>query len=499
MVTENLTDSYIVLGGGLSGLATARELLKANKKVVMLDAGKLEEKTSERKEFTSYKKNFSSPKFSIFKNSFVYSDFKRLLKIKEKNFKSIGSLAYGGLSNIWGADIRAYNKVDLSSSYYSYEEYEKVYSDLYKLITNISDKDLNYESLVKIAESNKYPHVDARCIDLINSSILKNKGIHMEHSNLAILYRDKNGRKKCNYEGKCLSNPYYVFNARFEIEQLKQNNNFTYLPNTFIKSIKKDEDSYLINTINLKDSKITIFKTDKVFCSLGALSTTKLVLKMIGLIDKKVPLLSTPGASFILFSFKKKRQSSTDIAASNANFVMNQDKEIISGGLFPFPKDWWVNKFGQGPISRNALDILDKIFFSRVLVCSINFSSNFSSNLISVNKKDELLITGNKHSESLNHAFKVLLNTLSKALRLEKYYILPWSAKLFKPGEDLHLGGSLAIGDSDSSLCDSNGELRGMLNFFITDPSAMPFLAAKGHSFTSMALSALIVKKYCDS
>ena len=302
MVSENLTDSYIVLGGGLSGLATARELLKANKKVVMLDAGKLEEKTSERKEFTSYKKNFSSPKFSIFK-------------------KSIGSLAYGGLSNIWGADIRAYNKVDLSSSYYSYEEYEKVYSDLYKLITNISDKDLNYESLVKIAESNKYPHVDARCIDLINSSILKNKGIHMEHSNLAILYRDKNGRKKCNYEGKCLSNPYYVFNARFEIEQLKQNNNFTYLPNTFIKSIKKDEDSYLINTINLKDSKITIFKTDKVFCSLGALSTTKLVLKMIGLIDKKVPLLSTPGASFILFSFKKKRQSSTDIAASNANFA----------------------------------------------------------------------------------------------------------------------------------------------------------------------------------
>ena len=162
--------------------------------------------------------------------------------------------------------------------------------------------------------------------------------------------------------------------------------------------------------------------------------------------------------------------------------------------MLTLPKDWWVNKFGQGPISRNALDILDKIFFSRVLVCSINFSSNFSSNLISVNKKDELLITGNKHSESLNHAFKVLLNTLSKALRLEKYYILPWSAKLFKPGEDLHLGGSLAIGNSDSSLCDSNGELRGMLNFFITDPSAMPFLAAKGHSFTSMALSALIVK-----
>jgi len=499
MATVNLTDSYIVLGGGLSGLATARELLKANKKVVMLDAGKLKEKTSERREFTKYKKNFSSPKFSFFNNSFVYSDFKRLLKVKEKNFKSIGSLAYGGFSNIWGADIRAYNKVDLSFSQYSYEEYEEVYSDLYKLMTNISDKDLNYASLVKIAESNKYPHIDARCKDLINSKILKDKGIHMEHSNLAILYRDKNGRKKCNYEGKCLTNPSYIFNARFEIEQLKQNNNFTYLPNTFVQSIKKDQDSYLIKTTNLIDSNITIFKTDKVFCSLGVLSTTKLVLNMIGLIDKKVPLLSTPGASFILFSFKKKRQGSTAIATSNANFVVNQGREAISGGLFPFPNDWWINKFGQGSISLTILDILDKIIFSRLLVCSINFSSNFSSNYISVNKKDELLITGNRHSESLNHAFKVLLNTLSKAFRLEKYYILPWSAKLFKPGEDLHLGGSLANGNSDTSLCNSNGELKGMLNFFITDPSSLPFLAAKGHSFTSMALSALIVKKYSDS
>ena len=407
MVTVNLTDSHIVLGGGLSGLVTARELLKANKKVVMLDAGKLKGKKSELREFTKYKKNFSSPKFSFFDNSFVFSDFKRLLKIKEKNFKSIGSLAYGGLSNIWGADIRPYNKIDLSSSHFSYEEYQEVYSDLFKLITNISDKDLNYERLVKIAESDKYLHIDTRCKDLINSETLKNKGIHMGHSNLAILYRDKNGRKKCNYEGECLSNPSYVFNAKFEIEELKQNNNFTYMPDTLIQSIQKDEDSYLIKTTNLIDSKITIFKTDKVFCSLGTLSTTKLVLKMIGLIDKKVPLLSTPGASFILFSFKKKRQGFTEIAASNASFVVNQGKETINGGLFPFPKDWWVNKFGKGPISLTTLYILDKIFFSRVLVGSINFSSNFSSNFVSLNRKDELLIRGNKHTESLNHAFKI--------------------------------------------------------------------------------------------
>tara|TARA_B000000475_G_scaffold272142_1_gene272142 strand:+ start:1711 stop:3210 length:1500 start_codon:yes stop_codon:yes gene_type:complete len=499
MTYLNFTDSHIVLGGGLSGLVTARELLKANKKVVMLDAGILESKRSDRSEFTAYKRNFKSPKFSFFDNSFAFSNFKRQLKIKEINFKSVGSLAYGGLSNIWGADIRAYNKEDLSSSHFSYKEYERVYSDLYKLITNVSDQDHDYERLVQITESKKYPHIDSRCKDLINSEILKKNGIYMEHSNLAILYKDKNDRKKCNYEGECLNNPPYVFNAKFEIDELKQNKNFTYIPNTFIQSIKKDKDKYLIKTTNLKDSKITLFKTDKVFCSLGALSTTKLVLKMIGLIGQEVPLFSTPGASFILFSFKKKRQGSTEIAASNANFEINHGNEVITGGLFPFPNDWWVNKFGRGPISLAMLYILDKIFFSRVLVCSLNFSSNYSSNFISLNEEDELEIRGNRHSESLKSAFKTLLKTLSKAFRLESYYILPLSARLFQPGEDLHLGGTFAINNSDTSFCDSSGQLKGMLNFFITDPSSMPFLAGKGHSFTSMAQSALIVKNYCDS
>ena len=110
-----------------------------------------------------------------------------------------------------------------------------------------------------------------------------------------------------------------------------------------------------------------------------------------------------------------------------------------------------------------------------------------------------MLISGNKHDKTLNQAFRALLKTIAKAFREESYYIFPWSAKLFQPGEDLHLGGSLAAGFSDTNLCNSDGQLRGMLNFFITDPSSMPFLAGKGHSFTSMAHSALIVKKFCDS
>ena len=497
MEEVDLSNSYLVLGGGMSGLITARELLKQNKQVVMLDAGKDNKDTAKKEEFKRYKKKFISPKFSLYSNSYAFSDFEELTRVKEKNFVSIGSLAYGGFSNIWGADIRSYNQFELSSLPFTIDEYNDSFGEIYNFITNISDDELSYEQLLEQSKSLKNPYIDNRCRDLIDSNIFRNMNIAMEHSDLAILYRDKGERKKCNFNGECLRNPAYIFNAKFEIEKLKDNKNFKYIPNTFIDSIQRHGNNYFINSSNLRDSTKTVYKTKKIYCSLGTLSTTKLVLKMCGLINKKIPLLTTPTASFILFSLKNQRKGPTRIATCNANFNLNYNEgsELITGGLFPFPKDWWVNKFGSGNSSSVIYGILDRFIFSRIIICTLNFSSNFSSNSISLNAEDELLIESKGHSEPLKKVFKTSLKVLKKAFLAEKYYLIPFTKKLSKPGEDIHLGGTLPASNLEESFSDFNGELKAMPNFFITDSSSLSFLAAKGQSFTAMAQSSLITKK----
>ena len=497
MKEVDLSNSYIVLGGGMNGLITARELLKQDKQVVMLDAGKEQKDTAKKEEFKRYKKKFISPKFSLYRNSYAFSDFENLTRVKEENFASIGSLAYGGFSNIWGADIRPYNQFELSSLPFTTTEYKDSFGEIFNFITNISDDKLSYEKLLDQSQSLKKPYIDNRCRDLIDSHIFRNMNIVMEHSNLAILYRDKGERKKCNFNGECLRNPPYIFNAKFEIEKLKLNKNFKYISNTFIDSIHRHENDYFINSLDLRDSTNTVYKTKRIYCSLGTLSTTKLVLKISGLINKKIPLLTTPTASFILFSLKKKRKGPTRIATCNANFSLNynEERELITGGLFPFPKDWWVNKFGSGNSSSMIYSILDRFIFSRIIICTLNFSSNFSSNSISLNVEDELLVDSKGHSEPLKKAFDISLKVLKKAFLAEKYYLIPFTKKLSKPGEDIHLGGTLPASNSEDSFTDFKGELKAMPNFFITDSSSLSFLAAKGQSFTAMAQSSLITKK----
>ena len=59
-----------------------------------------------------YENNYDkyNPRLSKFNNSFVEKNFKNFNKITEINFKAVGSLALGGLSNVWGGGAYNINK-----------------------------------------------------------------------------------------------------------------------------------------------------------------------------------------------------------------------------------------------------------------------------------------------------------------------------------------------------------------------------------------------------
>ena len=119
--------SYLVLGSGLSAISVISGIIDndSRNKIYVIDAGITEKNHSNiDKTYKEKEINIPSPKFITKKNKFAYDYFRKLNKINQENFIPIGSLAKGGLSNIWGATIQPYNNLELEE--YPYKSDNKL-------------------------------------------------------------------------------------------------------------------------------------------------------------------------------------------------------------------------------------------------------------------------------------------------------------------------------------------------------------------------------------
>ena len=92
----------IVVGSGPSGSTVAYSLIEEKAKVLLLDQGYTKDtKIKDKKNNV----NFFHPKLKNKDFDFVLYNFLKKNKIISNNFIPTGSLALGGLSNIWGRRI----------------------------------------------------------------------------------------------------------------------------------------------------------------------------------------------------------------------------------------------------------------------------------------------------------------------------------------------------------------------------------------------------------
>ena len=96
----------------------------------------------------------------------------------------------------------------------------------------------------------------------------------------------------------------------------------------------------------------------------------------------------------------------------------------------------------------------------------------------------------------LKKIFKSALVIIKKEFLIRGLLVIPFSYKLLLPGQDIHYGGTIPMKKNPKkNQCNFNGQLQGFKNFYITDASALPYLAAKGQSFNSMVNAYYIASK----
>jgi hypothetical protein len=473
----DLRNSYVVLGSGPNALATIEGLSKGSKKISVIDAG-FTSNIQNNRNIRSKNKRPNSPKFFNTENNYIYKGFEDNININLKNFNLTGSLAMGGLSNIWGGGLLPYEDNDLYSYLYDENDLKNIYPKMYELISGSSDLS-DFENLIQ---------------NLKDYTNLKNNKLLLLKSLIAI-NKKHISRKICrlkNCDIGCASCNKGIFNSKFEFENLVKKNQISYYKDMLIKQIIKKDGYYEINCINCINNKKITYKASNIFCSLGTISTTKIVMKMINL-NKELPLLSTPMSRFALIGNAKNYGPQTSLT-NGLTFKLN-NSDHITGNIFPVSTN-----LVESVLSKNKFKICKKLFgnsFKYFFIGNLFFPSNFSSNIMSF--KDGDFSIKSHISHDLRNKYLSTLKILSNELKKFNYIMLPFSKKLLKPGDDIHYGGTLPIKENPRLYeCNKHGELKGYENFFITDSSSLPFLPGKPNTFNSMCQSYMISKNFIN-
>ena len=418
---SNLVHDIIIIGSGPAGATLAESLIEEEKKVLVIDQGyNLNTKVKKN----SLDNNGYHPKIIQKKFKYVNYNFKKKNKIVENNFSVLGSLALGGLSNVWGGGY--------------WEKNEKKINVIIDKFLSKNFKIINF--------------------DINNSKILT------EYLNSKL---NKNYFKQADLLS--LKNENEVYNSKKTIEKLISDKNFNYLGNIFIDKIEKNESFYTcVDENNIR------YNCKKLILACGTIGSTRLIIELSNLYNKNIKLYHNLNFGFIGYLKKSLKYDSFDSHSAHSVFFFDNSKlkKKVSGSIgrfnndlkrliykkFFFPLNYLVNKFLE-------------VFKYRLIFGNIFFPSEFSNTNIKMDTNKNLIINGSINLNLNKEKTKILKEFFSK--NKKNFYKLYF--KKFPIGSDAHYTSTMSQNTSIEELrTNENGELIKYKNLFITDASILP-------------------------
>ena len=253
-----------------------------------------------------------SPKFDAPSGRFSFEGFADSQRVTGEGFTVVGSLARGGLSNIWGAGIAIFDKKDMEDFPLNPSDLAPFYRQIAKRIgiTGFTNDDLatGLDSEMPVLPPLRMCENADRLLARYNRrrTSLHALGFRLGRSRAAVLTQPKGNRKECIYCDMCIwgCSEESIYSATHDLDTLQTYGNFDYRPGTLAERIEKIQDGYCLsargndkygNTEHLR------LRTRILILAAGTLVTTRLVLDLERRNGQTVQLLGTPAIGFALF------------------------------------------------------------------------------------------------------------------------------------------------------------------------------------------------------
>jgi len=480
---------YILIGSGPSSIISATELVKANKKVCILDYGKKANKSAEDRinqiifndpdlnnpssinQIKSFSKSKNYEEKKKFGDNFMYE---KNISSNKINLKS--SLAKGGHSNVWGASCRIYddnqfkewglNYSDFSKSYdFILNKYKNFFSNT-NIIKNFEEDYSDQDVINNMKIKPIFKNILINCIK--NKKEILEKKIMFSISSLMI-------NNKCNNCGLCMYGcPYdYIYNSANEVNGLEKIG-LKYIDNTEVISFEINNEVIKVKCLDVISKKKNFFSTKKLLIAAGPINSAKIILNSERKIDS-CEFLETPFYYFPIFNFKNKQiNQGKALSDFYFNFSSNNHYSEAFIELFAF-NDYFLKileeKYFYFKLVPNF--VLENIFKKMIIACCF-LHSDFSHKLIMKkenNNFDYKINENNKQQLKINEII-TRLTIIEKLIDIKIF-----SKPIFKNpfGKSFHIGSSFPMNDSiNPNSTDYLGSLKNFSNVHIIDSSIIP-------------------------
>ena len=516
----------LIIGSGPSGVSATFPLVEAGLKVLLIDGGRkpdfkipkgnyLENRMNDENQWkyflgSSYESVLSdttdNPKLRVPRNSFVSSDFLEELSIRENNFQAIGSLASGGLSNIWGATVASFQPSDFKGSSMEGVDLTSHYKKIAHRIGVSGDSEDQLSDFV----GNEYSFQESQSLDpVFNNFISKyNKnpkraeanGIKFGKSRNAILTSKVEDREGCEKCGMCMygCTRGSIYNSSYDLRKLKTFPNFKYMPGYIAKSITRTNNLNQVKAKEVKSNSETLIEAKLIILASGPFSTIRIILESLKLYDKTIQFFSNPITLFALLfpsllgsRIEKNTYNFGQLAFSLESSYRLKSKEDIKLESFGVMYDvsgipiWELLQ--KVPLTKKNARRTLRYLLPAMRAGNCYLPGQFSNHKLSLSKEGVLNIEGSSPGEN-EEIMKFLSKKLKRTFRRYGGFVLPGSFSQSIPGSDAHSGGtsshSLNPKKYETKL---NGEVEGLEGVFVVDASVLPTIPTKPYTFTIMA------------
>lgn len=469
-----------VIGSGPSGWSATRTLTRLGHEVTVIDSALIESDPieNERKETVS-----TLNRKLYFGSDFPYRNFPSGPTLASNEVNPIFSFARGGLSLVWGATMLPYCKEDTEHWPLNISTLENRFLELSKQIPITGATDGlsyaygNFYSRRGILPSGRIVRI------LENFKKIKSPEVQIGLSRLAV-ETGTHGVDGCVYCNKCITGcpSNFIWNSKdsnFEAKYLKLR----------VIKLKELSSGIEIEAVDLHGKPSTLNNFEKVFLASGPLESFRIlassnIVKENGILKDSatffLPLLALP-------KLGKLQQNSFGLSQLFIRLNKNESNSASQYQLYEYSEELIARAKKALPFSALFPTSILRFFLKRMLV-AIGYLDGANSPSIQMRllKDGSLLstleITGITCSER-NQSVKLAIKRLSTYVRKCGLVPIPFLTQIAVPGEGVHFGSWLPMGDKSDLL----GRPAGTRNIHVVDSSVLPTIAPGPITFTVMA------------
>lgn len=519
---------YAIIGSGCSGAIAAQTLVEAGVNVTMLDVAvtnKSDTALPAGKSFFDIRNNDQDQyKYIIGDKTqglhwgkiskgaqvtpprqYIADKTEELIPLESQTFSPLESLGYGGLGIGWGLQCWSYSEADLKRVGLDYKSIKTAYEVVAKRIGISATRDdaaqYTIDELKNIQSSAQADRNHKYILDRYKRRIstLKRKGVFIGRTPLALLTKKRGGRKAYRY----LETDFYsdkdksAWRPWITIDNLKKQNNFTFIGNTLVTSFKEKGDIIEINALDVTKKQKKTYYCKHLILASGALGTARIVLRSQDQPGIKLPLLSNPHTYIpcIQPALLGAGYETSKLGFGQLSYFIDpegNDSDISVASSYSYQSLMLFRIITQIPLNFSDGRIISRFLTPGIVILIMQHPDTASANKYLKLIDDTESPTGDR---LLAHYQPTPQEELIWEKREKKYMSVmrklgtyPIKRVRTEHGSAIHYAGTLPFSDTPHPLrLARTGRLHSTKNIYVADSSGFEYLPAKGLTFTLMA------------